>query len=185
MLEPRVLRRAPLPSIPHRRPAGTTRETKTWIAKGCDRSRTRPWRTCRWPFVRMGGQSTYNRSSLTVNHGTYYLDTSVTLDQQLTENFSNTKPCPTRNKRGHPSLRAAQRQCVRKGEVLHVLRLCEDEPPSRPIRSMSVPASTSTPISKPSGRCSTPCRCRESNTTTWPAKWTKNYNDTVACAPLL
>jgi hypothetical protein len=23
-----------------------------------------------------------NRSSLTVNHGTYYLDTSVTLDQQ-------------------------------------------------------------------------------------------------------
>ena len=37
---------------------------------------------CRWPFVRMGGQSTYQRSTLTANHGTYFLDTSVSYDTQ-------------------------------------------------------------------------------------------------------
>jgi len=32
--------------------------------------------------IRMMGQSTYQRSSLTVNNGTYYLDTTVSLDKQ-------------------------------------------------------------------------------------------------------
>ena len=46
---------------------------------------------CRFPFVRMGGQSTYQRSSLTVNHGVYFLDTSVSQDQQaLKEPFTRT-----------------------------------------------------------------------------------------------
>ena len=40
----------------------------------------------------MGGQSTYQRSTLTANHGTYYLDTSVSLNTQNTENFTTETP---------------------------------------------------------------------------------------------
>jgi hypothetical protein len=55
--------------------ANATREAYRWFNNGCNDD----WTTskCRWPFVRMSGQGTYQRSSLTVNYGTYYLDTSV------------------------------------------------------------------------------------------------------------
>jgi len=68
------------------------REWKRWKDAGCDSNQNQA--ACRWPFVRMSGQSTYQRSSLTANHGTYYLDTTVTRTVQWTgEAFSPVKPC--------------------------------------------------------------------------------------------
>jgi hypothetical protein len=43
---------------------------------------------CRWPFIRMAGQNMYQRHTLTLNGGTYYLDTSVPLDTQQKEPFT-------------------------------------------------------------------------------------------------
>jgi len=44
--------------------------------------------------VRMGGQSTYQRSTLTVNHGVYFMDTSIKQDtQQKVEAFSPVTEC--------------------------------------------------------------------------------------------
>ena len=68
---------------------------------------------CRWPFVRMGGQSTYQRSSLTVNHGTYFLDTSVSKATQSTAKHSR-RPyiCSNTPHRKRQGLLSAQRECV-------------------------------------------------------------------------
>jgi hypothetical protein len=43
---------------------------------------------CRWPFIRMGGFNIYQRHTLTLNGGTYYLDTSVPLETQQNEPFT-------------------------------------------------------------------------------------------------
>jgi cell migration-inducing and hyaluronan-binding protein len=70
-----------------------SRELQTWN-KDCSTDTQRETDACRWPFVRMGGQSTYQRSTLTANHGTYFLDTSVSRKTQWTgEAFTTTKPC--------------------------------------------------------------------------------------------
>ena len=42
--------------------------------------------------IRMMGQETAQRSSLTVNHGTYYFDTSVAKETQLTQGCTTTQP---------------------------------------------------------------------------------------------
>ena len=94
VLEPRVLWRAPIPSIPHRPGARRPRRpdpggqhlVRQWLQRRQDSGGV--------PFaLRPDGRAVHlKRSSLTVNHGTYYLDTSVTLDQQQKENFSNTFP---------------------------------------------------------------------------------------------
>ena len=54
----------------------------------------------------MGGQSTYQRSSLTVNHGTYFLDTSVSKTRNAREAFTTTTICPVTSppKRTRPAL---------------------------------------------------------------------------------
>ena len=41
-------------------------------------------KTCRVPFIRMAGASAWQRSVLTANNGTYYIDTTVSKDNQLT-----------------------------------------------------------------------------------------------------
>src|SRR5262249_1709619 len=69
---------------------GTTtidREGRAWLDKKCNQSANRILDICRWPFVRMGGQSTYQRSTMTLNNNVYYLDTSVNSKQQATEQF--------------------------------------------------------------------------------------------------
>jgi hypothetical protein len=38
---------------------------------------------CRWPFIRMAGAAISQRNTLTINNGTYYLDTTVSADTQL------------------------------------------------------------------------------------------------------
>lgn len=76
-------------------PADSNREWRNWLAADCfgAASKTKP--QCRWPFMRMAGQNIYQRETLTANHGTYFLDTSVPLTTQRTENFTD-KP-GTRN----------------------------------------------------------------------------------------
>src|SRR5262249_14873578 len=47
---------------------------------------------CRWPFVRMGGEASDQRSTMTANNGVYFLDTSVSLTQQTSEPFTTLLP---------------------------------------------------------------------------------------------
>ena len=51
-----------------------TREWKRWFDAKCDVNPKTP--QCRWPFIRMAGQNMYQRNTLTLNGGTYYLDTA-------------------------------------------------------------------------------------------------------------
>jgi cell migration-inducing and hyaluronan-binding protein len=81
-----------------------TREWAHWFAAKCDKNRNTP--RCRWPFMRMAGANIYQRNTLTVNHGTYFLDTSVPRDVQygnvtaktVGEQFNNITPCDVAEK---------------------------------------------------------------------------------------
>ena len=57
----------------------------------------------------MGGQSTYQRSTLTANHGTYFLDTSVSRStRDRVKLLRRPSPCnDPRHRRGQTALRAA------------------------------------------------------------------------------
>ena len=105
--------------------ANSTGEVKTWYANGCVGDKTTA--ACRFPFVRMGGQSTYQRSSLTVNHGTFFLDTTASEEQQqYKENFSFVTNC--RRHPGQSGLQPTQRERLREGrDLLHVLPLREED----------------------------------------------------------
>ena len=72
--------------------ADATREVKRWFDNKCSTDPERTMPQCRWPFVRMGGQADYQRSTLLANHGVYYLDTSVSQNTQNTENFTTATP---------------------------------------------------------------------------------------------
>jgi hypothetical protein len=61
-------------------PKNFTEEWATWKANGCD---TAPGTTrCQFPFARMAGEGNYQRSVMTLNGGTYYLDTTVSRKAQ-------------------------------------------------------------------------------------------------------
>jgi hypothetical protein len=62
-----------------------TGEWAHWYTNICNDHPGTP--QCRWPFIRMAGQNLYQRETLTVNHGVYYLDTTIPLSTQQTENF--------------------------------------------------------------------------------------------------
>jgi cell migration-inducing and hyaluronan-binding protein len=76
-----------------------TREWERWFDAKCNESRNTP--QCRWPFMRMAGENFYQRNTLTVNHGTYFIDTSVPREVQFGdptkktpgEQFNNITPC--------------------------------------------------------------------------------------------
>ncbi len=67
-------------------PIPPTREWAQWIANGCNTNQNSV--KCRWPFIRMAGASIATRETLTVNYGTYYLDTTVPASVQRAENFN-------------------------------------------------------------------------------------------------
>jgi hypothetical protein len=70
-------------------------EMKAWKDKGCDKQETgkTPIAACRWPFIRMAGAAISQRNTLTINNGTYYLDTTVSADTQKSEDkYSNDSP---------------------------------------------------------------------------------------------
>ncbi|MBS0642578.1 MAG: hypothetical protein JSS43_22165 [Proteobacteria bacterium] len=57
----------------------TTREWQKWTQLGCDKSPDAP--KCNFPFIRMAGTATWQRSVLTANNGKYYIDTTHPKDQ--------------------------------------------------------------------------------------------------------
>lgn len=67
----------------------TTTELGHWQTNGCAGNASTP--ACRWPFMRMGGQNMYQRETLTVNNGLYYVDTSISKDTQNTETYTEMK----------------------------------------------------------------------------------------------
>jgi hypothetical protein len=84
--------------VPLYRQLLTGDEITKWKDGNCSGA-NRGTENCRWPLVRMGGQSTYQRSTLTINHGRYFLDTTVSADRQKGEDkqkgedFTSIKPC--------------------------------------------------------------------------------------------
>lgn len=58
----------------------STREWKHWYQSGCKQNLDTL--KCRWPFIRMAGENIATRETLTVNNGTYYIDTAVPLAVQ-------------------------------------------------------------------------------------------------------
>jgi hypothetical protein len=44
---------------------------------------------CRWPFIRMAGANMFQRQTMTVNNGSYYLDTTVSASTQRDEHYTN------------------------------------------------------------------------------------------------
>ncbi|HSY87426.1 MAG TPA: hypothetical protein VLA85_12725, partial [Verrucomicrobiae bacterium] len=166
-----------------------SRELKDWNATcGTIELRKKNQKDCRWPFVRMGGQSTYQRSSLTVNHGTYFIDTSVSNDTQTKkEAFTTTKPC------NDPSVPAAADCSPRsvnvflKGQTYDVFFLFA-KPATKQTYQIYV-GSTGFNLANDVGAIrpvldTMPMPSIES-VTPWPTNWTKNYNDKVACATFL
>ena len=167
--------------------AKSTGEVKTWYANGCVGDKTTA--ACRFPFVRMGGQSTYQRSSLTVNHGTFFLDTTASEHlQQVTENFS-----PVTNCENTPANKACSQRSVNVFEkdgtyymfFLYAKRTTKqtyqiyvgqnftydltykEDAPTGMLRAIR-PALTSMPV--PTVK-----------TIAWPSGWTVNYNNDTAC----
>ncbi len=65
---------------------GQTREWQHWIANKCDIDQTTT--KCRWPFIRMSGTALSTRETLTLNNGTYYIDTTVPKSTQDTEQYN-------------------------------------------------------------------------------------------------
>jgi hypothetical protein len=67
----------------------TAREWTQWKKNDCgtaaDRKLDSP--KCRWPFIRMAGMDLAVRETLTINNGTYYLDTTVPYKMQDEEKF--------------------------------------------------------------------------------------------------
>jgi cell migration-inducing and hyaluronan-binding protein len=70
--------------------AASTREWKHWYHNGCNTDPTKFGITeaCRWPFIRMAGTSLSTRETLTINNGTYYLDTTVPAMLQKSEVYN-------------------------------------------------------------------------------------------------
>jgi cell migration-inducing and hyaluronan-binding protein len=65
--------------------SNTPREWADWDTN-CNANQNTP--QCRWPFIRMAGEAIATRETLTVNHGAYYLDTTVPHDMQNDEKYN-------------------------------------------------------------------------------------------------
>ena len=90
-----------------------------------------PKANCRWPFIRMAGEDLSQRETLTINNGTYYVDTTVSLDTQNTENYTTTAP--------------KFLNVFKAGETYYMFfAYVKPSTVLRPIRFTSGPASTST-----------------------------------------
>jgi cell migration-inducing and hyaluronan-binding protein len=61
----------------------SSREWQNWVALGCDKDATSS--KCDFPFARMAGTSTWQRSVMTVNNGKFYIDTTRSRAKQQTD----------------------------------------------------------------------------------------------------
>jgi hypothetical protein len=161
-----------------------TREGKRWFDNGCNDDKTQD--KCRWPFTRMGGQSTYQRSTLTVNHGTYYLDTSVTKNTQRTEKFSTIFPCDIK-KTGFCQPRSVN--LFLKGQTYFMFFLYAKRATKQTYQIYVGPGFNFKPkpgSGDPSDLHATRATLNslpvnKITNVDWPAAWTANYNDADAC----
>jgi hypothetical protein len=65
---------------------GSTREWNSWYSSKCN-DKPRP-AGCDWPYDRMAGGGFWQRSVLTANRGTYYIDTTPSQKTQITSGFA-------------------------------------------------------------------------------------------------
>ncbi len=70
---------------------GATAEYTTWVNNQCASANPAlpPAAACQFPFIRMGTQNTWQRSVMTLNHGTYYIDTAVSKKTQANSQFND------------------------------------------------------------------------------------------------
>ena len=133
----------------------------------------------------MGGQSTYQRSTLTANHGTYFLDTSVSYKTQWTgEAFTTTRPCDDPNVKPSDDCFPRSVNVFVKGQCTYDMFFLFAKPVTKQTYQIYVG-----PGFRPRHRSQGyPAGARhdadaeDRPRSPWPTKWTKNYNDTVACA---
>jgi cell migration-inducing and hyaluronan-binding protein len=160
----------------------STGEWKDWYHDKCDKDPTTP--QCRWPFVRMGGQAAYQRSTLTVNHGTYYLDTTVPRDIQWGkgsgqpgEPFTTVTPCQiTDVDHCHPrSVNVFEEDKTYYVYFLYAKRATKQTYQiyvGRDFDLATVKAKRAVLNTSPVNKF---------DDATWPAGWDKHYNDKEAC----
>jgi hypothetical protein len=165
----------------------TSRELKTWNTNcftAAQRKAAADNKTdaCRWPFVRMGGQSTYQRSSLTVNHGTYFIDTSVSKATQSTgEAFTTTNICsdPPTAKDKDCSPRSVN--VFLNGNTYDVFFLFA-KPATKQTYQIYVGKDFKFPADIKAIRPVLDTMPMPSiQPADWPTNWTRNFNDTTAC----
>jgi cell migration-inducing and hyaluronan-binding protein len=66
----------------------TSKDRNRWSSSSFACKDNKQEAKCRWPFIRMAGQNMYQRHTLTLNNGTYYVDTSIPLGTQQNEPFT-------------------------------------------------------------------------------------------------
>ncbi|HEU0154958.1 MAG TPA: hypothetical protein VFQ82_02730, partial [Stellaceae bacterium] len=70
----------------------STGEWAHWFHNGCNTDPGRQTPQCRWPFIRMAGSAIAQRNTMTVNNGTYYLETTVPEETQKNEDLNRNGP---------------------------------------------------------------------------------------------
>ncbi len=156
-----------------------TREWATWIANKCNDPKNPNTKACRFPFVRMGGQATYQRSTLTANHGTYYLDTTVPRPiQWQTEKFSTITPCEF-----VPSGPCQPRSVnVFEEKQKYYVYFLYAKRATRQTYQIYVGPGFNVDNDVEAGHADlNTSPVVKFDTVAWPTTWTRNYNDAVAC----
>ena len=156
--------------------ADATREAKRWFDNDCNLDQTSE--KCRWPFARMGGQSTYQRSTMTVNLGTYYLDTTVKKDTQRKEPFTTIVPCDLK------PTGACQPRSVnefQKGQTYYMFFLYAKRATKQTYQIYVGPGFNMDTDLKAMRANLNSLPVSRVDPADWPAAWEKHYNDAVAC----
>ena len=132
-------------------------------------------------MVRMGGQSNYQRSTMTVDHCVYFLDTSVTLATQNTEEFSGVKPCPTPVKSEDPACEPRSVNLFQGGQTYYMFFLYQKQT-TRQTYQIYVGQNFNPSTDLKAVRANVQTMPVNSFTEIgWPAGWPKDYNTDAAC----
>ena len=172
----------------------TSRELQTWNTN-CSTDAQKATDACRWPFVRMGGQSTYQRSTLTANHGTYFLDTSVSFDTQWQnkdqgkkEAFTNVIPCDNTNVKPSDPCTPRSVNVFKGGQTYYMFFLFAKPETKQTYQIYVGPGFTlkANPDDADSDlHAISPVLdsmpMPSIGSAKWPSKWKANYNDDAAC----
>jgi hypothetical protein len=166
-------------------------ERQAWQSASCGNGSASV--NCRFPFVRMGGQSTYQRSTLTVNHGVYFLDTNVTQPTQaLNENFSPVVDCKAPGVKPSDPCSPHSVNVFQGGQTYYVYFLFAKTSTKQTYQIYVGPgftAKTSYDPSNPTGTSLTAVRAdltvlpvQKFTTIAWPTTWGVTYTPVQTCA---